>query len=362
MLSRQSLYARRCVRALVQVIEQVPSRSAVRLPMVLGPVSVGMLLLWTILRWERTFLLVCLEQLGVDMWGLTRDLDEMIDRQKAQDARVNPYALACEAQSFHFWRELDHGLEYWLDQTARQAAALGHQYLGTEHLLLAILAEADPALAALLARHGVGYGEVREAVLAALARGTMPTAEEFAPAGVVRQGPPGARWDTPAAGVPHRFGMGILLLMTTMFAVLFAALQLLGARTAVFIVVAVMFTGVGLGQMLLYGGRYPRAASIWVGAALFPIEVIGLWIHFGSPAEGFAALLIVSPLLGAGFGYLAGGLTAGVFFLLEKYVAWAKRRAQRKEDAAQEKDEKEGEGGSQPEGEDLTAADSRRPS
>ena len=131
MLSRESLYARRCVRALVDVIEQVPSRAAVRLPMMLVPASVGMLLLWTILRWERTFLLVCLEELGVDMWGLTRQLDELINRRKAQDTHGNPNAVACEAASFVFWRELDYGLDYWLDRTARQAVTLGHPYLGT---------------------------------------------------------------------------------------------------------------------------------------------------------------------------------------------------------------------------------------
>ncbi len=333
MLSRESLYARRCVRALVDVIEQVPSRAAARLPMVLRPPSVGMLLLWTILRWERTFLLVCLEELGVDMWGVTRELDELVNRRKAQDADASPNWLARDTVSYLFWQELDCCIAHWLERTARQAEMLGHPYLGTEHLLLAILADADPELAELLARHHVEYAAVRDAVLAALSRGPTPPPQEFVRAVVVREGPPGARWDTPAVGVPRRFGVGILMLMTTMFAALFSVMRLLGAPAEVFITVAVLFAGVGLGQMLLYRGKYPRAASIWVGGCLFPVEVIGLMIHFRSFAPGLVLLLVASPFLGPILGYLAGGLTAGVFLLLENYAKRSKPRPESEEAA-----------------------------
>jgi len=197
--------------------------------------------------------------------------------------------------------------------------------------LLAILADADPQLAELLARHRVEHAAVRDAVLAALSRGAMLKPDEFVPVVVVREGPPGARWDTPAVGVPRRFGVGILLLMTTMFAALFSLMRLLGAGAEVFIMVAVLFAGVGLGQMLLYGGKYPRAASIWVGGCLFPVEVIGLMIHLGSFHAELVLLLMMSPFLGAGFGYLAGGLTAGVFLLLKKYSQQAKPQPQSEE-------------------------------
>jgi hypothetical protein len=36
--------------------------------------------------------------------------------------------------------------------------------------------------------------------------------------------PWGARWDTPATGVPRRFGVGILMLLMTLFAVLFSVM------------------------------------------------------------------------------------------------------------------------------------------
>ena len=51
-------------------------------------------------------------------------------------------------------------------------------------------------------------------------------------------------------------------------------MQSLGASPIVFVVIAVLVTGVGLGQTLLFGGQYPRAASIWVGVCLFPVEIV----------------------------------------------------------------------------------------
>jgi hypothetical protein len=64
MIPREVLFSRRCVAGLIQIVEQAPARVAVRAPLALDFPTVGRLLLWTILRWERTYLLVCLERLG----------------------------------------------------------------------------------------------------------------------------------------------------------------------------------------------------------------------------------------------------------------------------------------------------------
>ncbi len=329
MLSRQSLSAKRCVESLIQVIEQVAARAAARLPMALDEDSVALLLFWTILRWERTFVLTCLEELGIDMWALTRDLDAFINAHKARDALVRPDRAVTDPMSFVFCRELDDALLLWLSRAEKQAVAMGCNFVGAEHLLLAIIASAGPELTALLARHGLHQDRLAGAVSEALSH--VPAINEETPAVRTPEGPLGAGWDTrPAVGVPRRFGMGILLLMVTMYAVLFAVSRLLAqGNPAVLVAVAVFFTGVGLGQMLLYCGRYPRAASVWVGACLFPVEVLGLIFvyHFlgdSSWVVGLLVLFLLSPILGAFLGYLAGGLTAGVFLLLEKY---AKRAA-----------------------------------
>ncbi|MHC4179187.1 MAG: Clp protease N-terminal domain-containing protein, partial [Planctomycetota bacterium] len=208
-----------------------------------------------------------------------------------------------------------------------------HEYLGTEHLLLAIIAGADAPLAAVLSRHNITGENVKRAVLELLKR--APAVEDGAEPVRSIGGPVGARWDSEAVGVPRRFGTAVLMLLVTMYAVLFASMQSLDFPPAVFIVVAVLFTGVGLGQILLFSGRYPRAASIWVGACLFPAEilVVLLWAIFFPPQSRphdlvplLVVLLVLSIPLGAGLGYLAGGLTAGVFLLIERYKKYREGR------------------------------------
>jgi ATP-dependent Clp protease ATP-binding subunit ClpA len=60
-----------------------------------------------------------------------------------------------------------------LEQSLRQAMALKHRHVGTEHLLLALLAIPQPPLAEVLAAHGVTYRQARDRVLDAL-RPTHP--------------------------------------------------------------------------------------------------------------------------------------------------------------------------------------------
>ncbi|MCR4411775.1 MAG: Clp protease N-terminal domain-containing protein [Thermoguttaceae bacterium] len=332
------LYGRRAVRELIELIEQVPARAAVRLPMALDRESVALVLFWTFLRWERTFPLVALEKSGVDMWRLTCDVDELLAARRALDVAVRPESRVRDSLSLVYWPALRTWVNHWLDAAQEESRALGHEHLGLEHLILAIIGRAEGPLADVLLAHGIAYDLLRklveqESVRAGAAAPTVPDLG-------VRRGPPGARWDRPAAGVPRRFGLGTLLLITTMFAVLYASLQLLGAHPVVFVMVVVLFAGVGLGQMLLFGGKYPRAASIWVGLVLFPIEVAVAMLYvasqslYGGPDPNeVCALAVLAVPFGAGFGYLAGGLTAGVFLLLDKY---AERRAKEKPASVEE--------------------------
>jgi hypothetical protein len=327
MLTRQELYARRCVQDLVLVIEQVPVRAAARMPLSLDHVAIRWIVLWTLLRWERTFLLVGLEGQAIDVWGLTRDVDELIQRKRSQDAvmvgqseRLSRWSVAQSADVAHLLVPL-------LDQAAAEALALRHPYVGTEHLLLALVAGADPELAALFERHGLTHGRLREM----LARLLPDPAEDVLCVLADRPGgPAGATWDSPATGVPRRFGMAIVMLIMTMYAILFAAMKLLDAPPTVFGVIAILFTGVGLGQMLLFRGQYPRAASVWVGACLLPLEVVVVIVYeavTGGVSEPGADLLMglvcgatLAAPLGALAGYTAGCLAAGVFLLLERYA------------------------------------------
>ncbi len=129
------------------------------------------------------------------------------------------------------------------------------------------------------------------------------------------------------AGVPHRFGVGVLMILVTFFAVLFAFLRCIDCRPDVAAIVGVLFVGVAAGQSLLFEGKKPRAASIWVGAVLFPLEMLGqaVYEHItaqlsrGSISENIPGGLFCAVPSGALFGYLAGGLTAGIFLVMDRF-------------------------------------------
>ncbi len=386
MIRRQELYDRQCVASLIHVVEQAPLRAAVRRPLAIHRSSVGLLLLWSLLRWERTFLICTLERLGVDLWSLTRDVDEALKLCSKEARDVGARSSSAD---------LDPLLRGWLDQAAAQARALGHDFLGGEHLLLALLADADSDLAAVFQRNGLTYDSLKQAVGDALRgpassqvggtegglkstlqadalSGAAPSpvlVPDDAQSGHAGQAasPPrpqtghalryhaergnegegeASTWiaeiDRPAVGVPRRFGVFIMMLIVTLYAVLFSLLKLLRANNLVFGLLALLFTGIGIGQAVLFGGRYPRSASIWMGSILVPIEVCVFalcqkdLLYVGSSGTmvvvSLLAVFLFSMPLGAVVGYLFGTLTAGGFFLVDRYE---KRQQAAKESSAE---------------------------
>ncbi len=129
-------------------------------------------------------------------------------------------------------------------------------------------------------------------------------------------------------GVPRRFAVGTALIMVTMYSVLFALMTVLGASPIVFGVVVGFFTLVGAAQMLLFGGRRPRDASLVTGAVVFailpPSSLLGLML-FDTPSLGMGrslapilSLTAYMAAIGAVAGYATGCLTAGVFLILNR--------------------------------------------
>jgi hypothetical protein len=143
--------------------------------------------------------------------------------------------------------------------------------------------------------------------------GPLPKSPDSRPTeGVPRQPAPHE------AGVPRRFGVGILLVITSMYTVLFAVLRALGVPPIEFILVALFFTAVGLGQMLLYQGKRPRRASVMAGAGC-GVGLCVLGAALGHDHLRFAPFdPIGGAIAGAVYGYPAGVLIAGVFLLIEK--------------------------------------------
>ena len=120
-------------------------------------------------------------------------------------------------------------------------------------------------------------------------------------------------------GVPRRFGIGTIMIITAAFGVLLSLLQALGAPPWVVWFVVIFVSLIGVGQMLLFGARRPRRASIITGAVCLPLMTLATLSLAGprgldreAPCACFAAVLF-----GGGFGYLAGGVVAGVFLIMD---------------------------------------------
>lgn len=128
-----------------------------------------------------------------------------------------------------------------------------------------------------------------------------------------------------AVGVPRQYGVGTLLLITAMYALLFGALKSLRSPPAAFAIVGVFPACIGLAQMLLFGGKRPREASIIAGSIFFVLASIILFLTIPAGARGsygVFVIVIVAPAMGAFFGYLVGAAVGGVFLIANWIERW----------------------------------------
>ncbi|HVC96098.1 MAG TPA: Clp protease N-terminal domain-containing protein, partial [Pirellulales bacterium] len=116
--------------------------------------SMPMVVLSSIVLWERKVGRVALERIGLDRFGLAGELDRLLDG-KADEFRIRfdkgrgILVFAKTNEPYTHW-DIDGVLEPLLSQAEREASGMGHNYVGSEHLVLSVIVLADPVLSGLL--------------------------------------------------------------------------------------------------------------------------------------------------------------------------------------------------------------------
>ena len=163
---REHLFARRCTDNLVTILMAIPGRMTARSHPYADEDTMVMFALWSLLRWERKLGLAALETMGADVPALTSDLDALL-RQKNME---NPVAKGPEGLVFAKTGlpvpvvDEQALLEPLVDQAERESRAMGDKWVGSEHLLLAIIEVADIELSTLLLKHSVTGEKAQEAI------------------------------------------------------------------------------------------------------------------------------------------------------------------------------------------------------
>jgi ATP-dependent Clp protease ATP-binding subunit ClpA len=163
---------RRITDSAQNILKQIPSRAAERGLHVVDGASIVILALWSLLLWERKVGLRALEESGADRFDLVHGLDRLLE-EKASD---HPVAFDNQRAVFVLVKtdlpltgwDFKALLEPLLRQAEHEANELGHDHVGSEHLVLAILVLADPTLRPLLQQHGISHKQVKQKVISLL--------------------------------------------------------------------------------------------------------------------------------------------------------------------------------------------------
>jgi hypothetical protein len=168
MAMHDELSGRHFTTSAIHIVEQLWPRAADRsISSEATEQTMLMLALWSVLRWEQKVGLVALERMGVETDALVRDVDRALKAACAQARKQSGPAKLQTLPSGKRVAVLDFRtpLAPLLNAAEHEAIGLGHKWVGSEHLVLAIIKLADPALREVLERHRVTYDEVRNAVL-----------------------------------------------------------------------------------------------------------------------------------------------------------------------------------------------------
>jgi ATP-dependent Clp protease ATP-binding subunit ClpA len=170
-MHNEELSGRHFTTSAIHVVEQLWPRAADR-----GMISevnehtLPTLALWSILRWERKVGLVSLERMGVDVGALADDVGRTLDAAAAEiRQRAGPQRLqTLPSGQCGIVVDFQTPLAPLLAAAEHEALELGHSWVGTEHLLLAVIRLADPGLCEVLTQHRIMYDGARQAVVKCL--------------------------------------------------------------------------------------------------------------------------------------------------------------------------------------------------
>jgi len=162
------LAARHFTTSAIHIVEQLCPRAADRsMSTDVTERTVPMLALWAVLRWERKVGLVALERTGVEVDALASDIDRALAAACAEFRRVigPPPLQTLPSGQRGIVVDFHAPLAPLLDAAEHEALGLGHNWVGSEHLVLAVIRVADCRLREVLDRHRVGYESMQQAVL-----------------------------------------------------------------------------------------------------------------------------------------------------------------------------------------------------
>lgn len=145
----------------------------------------------------------------------------------------------------------------------------------------------------------------------------------------------------PPVGVPRRFGLGSLFVLSTFSSGVFFLAQALDTSRAGIAMIAVFLVIIGAAQWIIGEGPRARWASAITGGILLGIVAVAVAVvsirqtlYIDGPnsvpvtIDLFNILLSLpfALLMGGTLGYLAGTLVAGVFLVAHMADAWIARR------------------------------------
>jgi ATP-dependent Clp protease ATP-binding subunit ClpA len=165
---KQNLAARHFTTVAIDIVEQMWPRAAARgMSSEVNEKTVALLALWSLLRWERNVGLTALAQMGVELDGLAKEVDQVLSDECGESRRHagTPKFQVLPSGAKAIMVDFNTPLEGLLTAAEHEAIALRHTYVGSEHLLLAIIQRACPRLRAVLQARGVTFDRVKEIVL-----------------------------------------------------------------------------------------------------------------------------------------------------------------------------------------------------